>query len=244
MDNIDKNNMDAEAAERLEEVKVILRERRERTEAAARLEKVKEILKERTEAAARKAEAREAEATEAAREAEATEAAREAEEAAAIIERPILTAKEKVLQKLIIDAELAKANQQAFKDARVAEDKRRFDEDIARAAQYKKDEEDELKARRDDIEREMRAKFNAADKETEQRLNDYSDELRKQQIDRSIGSTNIGGNKKIKSDYTVKQLKTIALIYNVKTTKNLNGKDVNLKKEGLLAKLKRRKIIL
>ena len=90
----------------------------------------------------------------------------------------------------------------------------------------------------------MRAKFNAADKEAEQRLQDYSDELRKQQIDRSIGSTNIGGNKKIKSDYTVKQLKTIALIYNVKTTKNLNGKDVNLKKEGLLAKLKRSKIIL
>lgn len=90
----------------------------------------------------------------------------------------------------------------------------------------------------------MRANFNAADKKAEQGLQDYSDELRKQQIDRSISSTNIGGNKKSKSDYTVKQLKTIALIYNVKTTKNLNGKDVNLKKEGLLAKLKRSKIIL
>ena len=130
MDNIDKTNMDTEAAERLEEVKVILRERRERTEAAARLEKVKEILKERTEAAARKAEAREAteaEATEAeareATEAEATEAAREAEEAAAIINSPILTAKEKVLQRLIIDAKEAEATRQAFKDARVAEEK-------------------------------------------------------------------------------------------------------------------------
>lgn len=233
MDNINKTNMDAEAEERLEEVKEILRERRERTEAAARLEKVKELLKERTEAAARKAEATEAAAREA-----------EAEEAAAIINSPILTAKEKVLQKLIIDAELAKANQQAFKDARVAEDKRRFDEDIARADQYNKDKDDELNARTDDIEREMRAKFNAADKEAEQRLQDYSDKLRKQQIYRSTGLTNIGGNKKIKSDYTVKQLKTIALIYNVKTTKKLNGKDVNLKKEGLLAKLKRWKIIL
>lgn len=243
MDNIDKTNMDTEAAERLEEVKVILRERRERTEAAARLEKVKEILKERTEAAARKAEAKEAEATEAAR--EATEAAREAREAeAAIINSPILTAKEKDLQRLIIDAKEAEATRQAFKDARVAEEKIRFDEDKARAAQYNKDEEDKLKARRDDIEREMRANFNAADKKAEQGLQDYSDELRKQQIDRSISSTNIGGNKKSKSDYTVKQLKTIALIYNVKTTKNLNGKDVNLKKEGLLAKLKRSKIIL
>lgn len=55
-----------------------------------------------------------------------------------------------------------------------------------------------------------------------------------------------GGNKKTKGTdkYTVKQLKTMAFVYNVKTTKKSNGKIVNLKSVELLAKLKRSKIIL
>jgi hypothetical protein len=54
-----------------------------------------------------------------------------------------------------------------------------------------------------------------------------------------------GGNKKTKEadKYTVKQLKTLAFVYNIKTTKKSNGKIVNLKKDGLFAKLKRNKII-
>jgi hypothetical protein len=46
-----------------------------------------------------------------------------------------------------------------------------------------------------------------------------------------------------KNQYTVKQLKSIALIHNIKTTKKLNGKIVNLKKDGLIAKLKKNKVI-
>ena len=59
-------------------------------------------------------------------------------------------------------------------------------------------------------------------------------------------NTSTGGNKKTKGTdkYTVKQLKTMAFVYNVKTTKKSNGKIVNLKSEELLAKLKRSKIIL
>lgn len=55
-----------------------------------------------------------------------------------------------------------------------------------------------------------------------------------------------GGNKKTKGSdkYTVKQLKTMAFVYNVKTTKKSNGKIVNLKSDELLAKLKKSKIIL
>jgi hypothetical protein len=55
-----------------------------------------------------------------------------------------------------------------------------------------------------------------------------------------------GGNKKTKKSdkYTVKQLKTMAFVYNVKSTKKSNGKIVNLKSDELLTKLKKSKIIL
>jgi hypothetical protein len=55
-------------------------------------------------------------------------------------------------------------------------------------------------------------------------------------------STSSGGNKK-KDTYTVKELKTIASRNNIKTTKKLNGKTVPLNKKGLVAKLKRNKMI-
>jgi septal ring factor EnvC (AmiA/AmiB activator) len=54
-------------------------------------------------------------------------------------------------------------------------------------------------------------------------------------------STSSGGNKK--DTYTVKELKTIASRNNIKTTKKLNGKTVPLNKKGLVAKLKRNKVI-
>jgi len=56
----------------------------------------------------------------------------------------------------------------------------------------------------------------------------------------------IGGNKKTKESdkYTVKQLKTMAFVYNVNTTKKSNGKIVNLKSDELLTKLKKSKILL
>jgi hypothetical protein len=49
-----------------------------------------------------------------------------------------------------------------------------------------------------------------------------------------------GGYKK---NYTVKELKHIASRNNIKTTKKLDGKTVNLNKKGLMAKLKRKKLI-
>ena len=49
-----------------------------------------------------------------------------------------------------------------------------------------------------------------------------------------------GGYKK---KYTVKELKHIASRNNIKTTKKLDGKTVNLNKKGLMAKLKRKKLI-
>lgn len=49
-----------------------------------------------------------------------------------------------------------------------------------------------------------------------------------------------GGYKK---KYTVKELKRIASRNNIKTTKKLDGKTVNLNKKGLMAKLKRKKLI-
>jgi hypothetical protein len=55
-------------------------------------------------------------------------------------------------------------------------------------------------------------------------------------------STSSGGNKK-RDTYTVKELKTIASRNNIKTTKKLNGKTVPLNKKGLVAKLKRNKVI-
>lgn len=56
-----------------------------------------------------------------------------------------------------------------------------------------------------------------------------------------------GGYKKGKANakdkYTVKELKAIASRNNIKTTKKLDGKTVNLNKKGLMAKLKRKKLI-
>ena len=56
-----------------------------------------------------------------------------------------------------------------------------------------------------------------------------------------------GGYKKGKANakdkYTVKELKTIASRNNIKTTKKLDGKTVPLNKKGLMAKLKRNKVI-
>jgi hypothetical protein len=59
-------------------------------------------------------------------------------------------------------------------------------------------------------------------------------------------NTSEGGNKKTKKSdkYTVKQLKTMAFVYNVNTTKKSNGKIVNLKSDELLTKLKKSKILL
>lgn len=53
-------------------------------------------------------------------------------------------------------------------------------------------------------------------------------------------ATSTGGYKK---KYTVKELKRIASRNNIKTTKKLDGKTVNLNKKGLMAKLKRKKLI-
>ena len=53
-------------------------------------------------------------------------------------------------------------------------------------------------------------------------------------------ATATGGYKK---KYTVKELKRIASRNNIKTTKKLDGKTVNLNKKGLMAKLKRKKLI-
>jgi hypothetical protein len=53
-------------------------------------------------------------------------------------------------------------------------------------------------------------------------------------------ATATGGYKK---KYTVKELKSIASRNNIKTTKKLDGKTVNLNKKGLMAKLKRKKLI-
>lgn len=53
-------------------------------------------------------------------------------------------------------------------------------------------------------------------------------------------ATATGGYKK---KYTVKDLKAIASRNNIKTTKKLDGKTVNLNKKGLMAKLKRKKLI-
>jgi hypothetical protein len=56
-------------------------------------------------------------------------------------------------------------------------------------------------------------------------------------------SSSTGGNKKAKDKYTVKELKAIASRNNIKITKKLNGKTVPLNKKGLVAKLKRNKVI-
>ena len=70
----------------------------------------------------------------------------------------------------------------------------------------------------------------------------YFDERQRRIDDLANASTSSGGNKK-KDTYTVKELKTIASRNNIKTTKKLNGKTVPLNKKGLVAKLKRNKVI-
>ena len=76
----------------------------------------------------------------------------------------------------------------------------------------------------------------------------YESQKRNAETEKSIAelkakaSTSNGGNKK-KDTYTVKELKTIASRNNIKTTKKLNGKTVPLNKKGLVAKLKRNKVI-
>lgn len=59
----------------------------------------------------------------------------------------------------------------------------------------------------------------------------------------SSGGYKKGGNANAKDKYTVKELKTIAYRNNIKTTKKLDGKTVPLNKKGLMAKLKRNKVI-
>jgi hypothetical protein len=51
------------------------------------------------------------------------------------------------------------------------------------------------------------------------------------------------GGKKVVVKYTVKQLQAIASKNNIKITKKVDGKTVRLNKQGLIAKLKRYKII-
>jgi hypothetical protein len=89
-------------------------------------------------------------------------------------------------------------------------------------------------ARREAEEAEERSKI------TDWRLNKMVAEMNAQS--NATASTSSGGNKK-KDTYTVKELKTIASRNNIKTTKKLNGKTVPLNKKGLVAKLKRNKVI-
>lgn len=89
-------------------------------------------------------------------------------------------------------------------------------------------------ARREAEEAEERSKI------TVWRLNKMVAEMNAQA--NAKASTSSGGNKK-KDTYTVKELKTIASRNNIKTTKKLNGKTVPLNKKGLVAKLKRNKVI-
>lgn len=61
-----------------------------------------------------------------------------------------------------------------------------------------------------------------------------------EEAEAKAAATATGGYKK---KYTVKELKSIASRNNIKTTKKLDGKTVNLNKKGLMAKLKRKKLI-
>ena len=54
---------------------------------------------------------------------------------------------------------------------------------------------------------------------------------------------NMNGGKKAVVKYTVKQLQAIASKNNIKITKKVDGKTVRLNKQGLIAKLKRYKLI-
>lgn len=58
--------------------------------------------------------------------------------------------------------------------------------------------------------------------------------------ERKRSRTDFGGYKK---KYTVKELNEIASRNHIKITKKLDGKTVNLNKKGLMAKLKRKKLI-
>jgi hypothetical protein len=54
---------------------------------------------------------------------------------------------------------------------------------------------------------------------------------------------NMNGGKKAVVKYTVKQLQAIASKNNIKITKKVDGKTVRLNKQGLIAKLKRYKVL-
>lgn len=83
---------------------------------------------------------------------------------------------------------------------------------------------------------EIRAKEAAAER---RKINDWALDERIKEAEANAK----GGNKKVKDKYTVKELKAIASRNNIKITKKLNGKTVPLNKKGLVAKLKRNKVI-
>jgi hypothetical protein len=56
------------------------------------------------------------------------------------------------------------------------------------------------------------------------------------------GSSSTGGKKRVVKQ-TVKELQAIAVENNIKITKKVDGKTVRLNKKGLIAKLKRYKLI-
>ena len=85
---------------------------------------------------------------------------------------------------------------------------------------------------------ESRKKEAEAATEEREKINKWKLEKRFAEIDAMTG-----GYKNAKDKYTVKELKTIASRNNIKTTKKLNGKTVPLNKKGLVAKLKRNKVI-
>ena len=58
-----------------------------------------------------------------------------------------------------------------------------------------------------------------------------------------LGGSIKSGGKKAVVKYTVKELQAIAIENNIKITKKLEGKTVRLNKQGMIAKLKRYKLI-
>ena len=64
-----------------------------------------------------------------------------------------------------------------------------------------------------------------------------------QLIDNIFFAKSTQGGKKAVVKYTVKQLQAIASKNNIKITKKVDGKTVRLNKQGLIAKLKRYKVI-
>jgi hypothetical protein len=88
---------------------------------------------------------------------------------------------------------------------------------------------------------EIRAKEAAAER---RKINDWVlDKRIKEAKAKAEALSSTGGYKKVKDKYTVKELKAIASRNNIKITKKLNGKTVPLNKKGLVAKLKRNKVI-